>query len=217
VPRVCTNSASILSLSRFFRSDAEFADQTRPTIESVDIDPVITDGMVTCRFNVSDEEELGYANLFLGGSSVAQASLSGRSASSQLRFWRYEPGSSKFEFRVYDRSGNFRILPGEVTIRAGGNRAPHPFVTASSLTLRPRQRLKLSAAESSDPDGPPGGLLFAWDLDGDGQLDTPFARRPEFQTAYANPGRYRLTCDVRDGAGAVSRSSPLVINVSSAD
>lgn len=57
---------------------------------------------------------------------------------------------------------------------------------------------------SSDPDGNDSALKFAWDLDGDGKIDSTSAK-PSF--IYKNPGVYTAKLTVTDAGGATDKSS----------
>lgn len=64
--------------------------------------------------------------------------------------------------------------------------------------------VKFDGTASSDPDGDNNVLQFAWDLDGDGKIDSTSAK-PSF--VYKNPGVYLAKLTVTDAGGATDKSS----------
>ena len=64
--------------------------------------------------------------------------------------------------------------------------------------------VKFDGTASSDPDGDNSALEFAWDLDGDGKIDSTSAR-PSF--VYRNPGVYSAKLTVTDAGGGTDKSS----------
>ena len=63
--------------------------------------------------------------------------------------------------------------------------------------------VSFDATASSDPDGAP--LQYAWDLDGDGELDDAFT--PTATHTYSVPGSHTVRLRVEDGHGAIDEET----------
>lgn len=89
----------------------------------------------------------------------------------------------------------------------GGNQAPEvQAFTASPWPVAPGGAVDLSAA-ATDPEL--ASLEYRFDF-GDGSARTPWSSATTVQTAYAVPGHYRATVQVRDPEGAVASRSSVV-------
>ena len=91
------------------------------------------------------------------------------------------------------------------------NQAPTADVQAEPDGRQPPAGRALRRGAARDPD--PGDVLrYAWDLDGDGQLDDSSAARPSF--TYTTGGTYTVTLRVTDTSGA-SDTETLTVSVTS--
>jgi PKD repeat protein len=86
------------------------------------------------------------------------------------------------------------------------NGLPQARVTATPTTGKAPLPVQLSAAGSVDPEG--AALAYAWDLDGDGQLDD--ATAATVSRTYTTKGTTRVTVRVTDSFGATSTASVTV-------
>jgi glucose/arabinose dehydrogenase/PKD repeat protein len=79
------------------------------------------------------------------------------------------------------------------------NSPPHAAVTATPVSGEPPLTVRLDASRSTDDD--PGDVLeYAWDLDGDGDLDD--ATGPSVTPTYDTAGTRTVRVQVTDAAGA---------------
>jgi PKD repeat protein len=96
-----------------------------------------------------------------------------------------------------------------VTVTVGGAANVAPAVEASADVVSGPAPLRVRfGAVGDDPDGPEGGLSYAWEF-GDG--GSSFERRPRH--TYMEPGTYTATVTATDAGGA-SGSDSVVITVS---
>ena len=91
------------------------------------------------------------------------------------------------------------------------NNAPTAVATANPQSGSPPLTVNFSGTGSSDPDQN-DVLTYAWDLDGDGQLDDSTSSTPSF--TYMSPGNYHVTLRVTDTSGAFDEDT-LTINAGS--
>ncbi|MEU6719458.1 LamG-like jellyroll fold domain-containing protein [Nonomuraea sp. NPDC046802] len=109
------------------------------------------------------------------------------------------PGGDLFSVD-YDHGTIVRYIydntPPTAVINAGVTSGPAPLAVS------------FSGAASTDADGDP--LTYAWDLDGDGELDDSTSATPSF--TYARPGSYVVRLRVNDGRGGQGDAS-VTVNV----
>ncbi|MFI6502284.1 LamG-like jellyroll fold domain-containing protein [Nonomuraea typhae] len=89
------------------------------------------------------------------------------------------------------------------------NTPPTAAITASATSGDAPLAVNFSGTGSSDPDGDP--LTYAWDLDGDGELDDSTSATPS--RTYTQPGSYVVRLRVSDGRGGQGDAT-VTINVS---
>lgn len=207
------NASNLLRLNRFFRSGEEFKETKSPSIEQVNVSTEPVEGLLVCSVSVRDDDELAYIMLMNNGCVVASQEISGKYAQVDLGFWRYEIGDNQWQLRAFDRSGNVRILPGTVNVPADSKRAAYPYVTCPKIKLKVGETLSVSADKTKDPDGDSSSLLYAWDFEGDGKLDTEFSSRPNASVTYPAAGVKSLQCHVTDSNGTTAVSSAIRITV----
>jgi len=87
-----------------------------------------------------------------------------------------------------------------------GNLQPTAHVTATPASGQPPLTVQFDASTSTDPDGDP--LSYAWDLDGDGQLDDSTAASP--QRTYTATATVTARVLVSDGRGGSATDSVVV-------
>ncbi|WP_145223945.1 PKD domain-containing protein [Gimesia algae] len=207
------NTSNLLRLNRFFRPQEEFKDTKAPSIEQAKFSTQSVEGLLVCSVSIRDDDELAYVMLMNNDCVVASQDVSGKNAQVELRFWRYEIGDNRWQLRVFDRSGNVRILPGTAFVPATSKRAAHPYVTCPKMRLKAGEPLSVSAEKTKDPDGDSSALRYAWDFEGDGKLDTEFSPRPHVSVTYPVAGVNSLQCHVMDGDGTTAVSSTIRIQV----
>ncbi|MFG1705508.1 LamG-like jellyroll fold domain-containing protein [Nonomuraea sp. M3C6] len=88
------------------------------------------------------------------------------------------------------------------------NTPPTAVISANTTSGTAPLAVGLSGAGSTDADGDP--LTYAWDLDGDGELDDSTSATPSF--TYAQPGSYVVRLRVSDGRGGQGDAS-VTVNV----
>ncbi|MGN9843775.1 LamG-like jellyroll fold domain-containing protein [Nonomuraea sp. H19] len=88
------------------------------------------------------------------------------------------------------------------------NNPPAAVINASATSGTAPLAVTFSGTSSSDADG--DALTYAWDLDGDGELDDSTSATPSF--TYAQPGSYVVRLRVSDGRGGQGDAS-VTVNV----
>lgn len=88
-----------------------------------------------------------------------------------------------------------------------GNQVPTAAITADRLSGQAPLTVSFDGTGSSDPDG--DVLQYAWDLDGDGQLDDAFT--PTASHTYTATGTYTVRLRVDDGHGGVDEETRQVV------
>ena len=73
--------------------------------------------------------------------------------------------------------------------------------------------MTLSAARSSDPDGPNADLVVEWDFDGDGVFDTAPTIEKTYTTTYDRAGVYQVSARLTDPAGDSAVSLQIGVRV----
>lgn len=68
----------------------------------------------------------------------------------------------------------------------------------------------LDAGKSEDDRDYPAGLMYRWDLDGDGVWDTNFAHNKTYAKRYKQPGTYAVSVEVMDIEGLTTVASDTV-------
>lgn len=84
------------------------------------------------------------------------------------------------------------------------NQAPKAFINPPT-EIDTAKQVTFSALGSSDPEG--AALSYRWDFNGDGIWDSNFAPTSEISTRYLLPGKFALSLQVRDSAGAINTLS----------
>jgi uncharacterized protein (TIGR02145 family) len=87
------------------------------------------------------------------------------------------------------------------------NQAPRAEFSCSPEAGSIRTLFDLNASESYDPDGLKNLLRFRWDLDGDGNWDTPFGSFFSRSCSFSEPGIYTIRMEVIDTEGGTAQSS----------
>ena len=90
---------------------------------------------------------------------------------------------------------------------SASNRAPQAAVTATPASGDAPLTVTLDAGGSSDPDAG-DELTYAWDTDGDGELDD--ATEPSLTVTYDTPGTRQVRLRVTDAAGATDFATATV-------
>lgn len=88
-----------------------------------------------------------------------------------------------------------------------GNQLPTATLVADPQSGQAPLTVAFDGSASTDPDGAP--LQFAWDLDGDGQLDDAFT--PTATHTYTAPGTYAVRLRVDDGHGGTDEATTQVV------
>lgn len=81
-------------------------------------------------------------------------------------------------------------------IGENGNRSPEPVITAEPSAGKAPLRVRFSSAGTTDAEG--DRLVYAWDFDGDGRVDS---RKKDATHRYTEEGTYRATLTVTDRGG----------------
>ena len=213
--RLATGSALMLNYSRFFNKRNTYGDNTPPEASILTAGTAVPEnGLCKIEFTATDDDA-GLAGVLLvrAGQVVADKTLKGLQHSGFIATYDYFAGvADEWQILVLDRQGNVSLsFPALITCEAGHNRAPIPFVTTSSASVKVGQEVLLDAGNSFDPEGSP--LQVQWDLNGDGRFDT----RPSFQlqqvAKYSKRGIYQVVARLTDEQGAVSRSMAVGIRI----
>jgi PKD repeat protein len=89
------------------------------------------------------------------------------------------------------------------------NQPPIASTTAAPTSGAAPLAVAFDGSASYDPD-PGDTIVYAWDLDGDGQYDDSGAARPSY--TYTQPGSYTARLRVTDGQGVSATSEPIAIS-----
>lgn len=81
------------------------------------------------------------------------------------------------------------------------NTPPTPVIAVQPGGLTTARPTVLDASGSTDVQSPLDQLRFRWDVDGDGQYDTPLLTSPTFAYRFGQAGTYRVRLEAQDAAG----------------
>ena len=121
------------------------------------------------------------------------------STAAQPSFNYTTPGTYTVTLKVTDTTG----AAGTATVAITVNAAPKAVATASTTSGTAPLAVAFNGLASTDADG--DALTYAWDLDGDTQLDDAVVAQPAF--IYTTPGTYTVTLRVNDNKGASSTAT----------
>lgn len=208
-------AALALNSSRYFNAGDALVASTKPTLSiQASGDVATTDGRIEIPFTAFDSDGLSAAFLLRNGEVVEEQPLTGESVQATFRTPYFDVDvSEEFEIRLYDVHGNRTEAKTNLTVAAGSNRAPQPFVTLRSRTIDTGEPNRLMSHQSTDPDDPIGSLLVEWDLDGDGAYDTEPTTIKTEQVVFETPGDWLLRARLTDPHGAWSESTFLSLRV----
>jgi hypothetical protein len=213
--RLSYSSAVLLNVSRYFNSQVTFTDNTQPTLSiltSGTVSPV--DGMIEIRFSAQDNGDLAAALLIRNGDVAEVMQLSGSSVEASFRSQSFAPGElNRYTMQVVDRQGNKQSTDFQLTVTAGGNQAPWPFVKITPPTPGVGQPVTLSASQSHDPNQSASSLRVEWDTDGDGEFDTAPSTDKTFVTTYQAVSVRQIRARITDDAGAQTVSASVGLRV----
>lgn len=202
-------SAALLNVVRQFNSNSTFNDDEPPVIKSATLSTL--SGQLVARVHAKDNGQLKHAFLLIDGNVVASEPISGEDNSVSLRTYQYRTGKSfKWSVRVYDSQGNHGVTSGTTALRRSQVHAPIPVLQADRYHVKLRQEVMLDASNSTDPDSEQ--LKFAWDTNGDGQVDTRLSSQRSFPIRLQTTGHHKFRVKVSDGHHT-SMSPPIVITV----
>jgi hypothetical protein len=143
--------------------------------------------------------------------------LTGHQVFTSIASYDYQPRvASDWDIQVFDTQGNRASSRANVACAAGFNQAPKPFVRLNRTIIDQGEEIILDAQLSSDPDGDQSLLSVEWDLDGDGNFDTPPSTAKTHSTRYETPGVYQIIARLTDEQGDASQSMPIGIRVEQA-
>lgn len=217
--RLSRGSALALSVSRYFRPDQGYTDNTKPSVTLQTAGAVApVDGHLPVRFTASDAGGLACALLRVDGQTVGDAVLSGTSADHTFHTPWYDPGTNHdVAVTVFDAQGNVTTRNGSIVPSTPANRAPRPHFHFNPSRVKAGETITFNAGLSTDPDATPGARTVEWDLDGDGVYETAPSTQMQRTWSYATPGIRQVRMRLTDGGGAVSESMPVGIRVTPAD
>ncbi|WP_276372159.1 T9SS type A sorting domain-containing protein [Chryseolinea sp. H1M3-3] len=204
------SSALILNGSHYFNNDKivtsgpglSFSNSGTITPEN---------GHVKIEFQATDEDSLAMAYLGYRGEIVAELVLDGNAVDTAFRVPYFIPGEvNPFDFSVYDKQGNRAFSgPLDFFIPAGYNKAPIPFIRIEPPVPGLNQPVRLDASRSSSV----FSLTAAWDVDNDGQYDTPPTTNMVTDYLYQSGGNYLIRLKLTDDAGAETVSTPVSVKI----
>lgn len=130
------------------------------------------------------------------------------SSLSQTHSWA-ESGPKVVRVRVTDDTGATAVRTFNVGVK---NQPPKPVLVVGGGKVRadgspaasvPNTDVILDASQTTDPDGLPSTLTYAWDLDGDENVnyDTMTGNVSKNTTQFAKPGAYPVGVSVTDAYG----------------
>jgi hypothetical protein len=153
--------------------------------------------------------------LLRSGHVVAELPLRTSSMQGKIATYDYEPGVAEpWTLLVLDRDGNrYESAAVMVTCASGYERAPLPFISVSDSYFAAGDPITLDPRVSSDPDGSYSRLAAQWDLDGDGEFDTPLSTSKYLETRFTTPGIHRVQARLVDEQGHASVSLPIGVRV----
>lgn len=210
-----TSAARELSVNRFLGGST--GENTPPVLSIQTSGNVpITAGKIPINFTASDPSGLVAAQLiFHDGNDaycVEAIELDSDSFSGSFTTPYFHSGTQrKFEVAVLDRHGNRTLAETLLTPTGSGNRAPMANFKVPKLKTLQGESIMLDASGSSDPDGNP--LQYEWDLNGDGAFDTSPASSAQRTVVMDTIGVRKFRVRVRDSAGVMTVSAPLLVAV----
>lgn len=86
------------------------------------------------------------------------------------------------------------------------NTAPVALFSCVPLAGNINTLFDLDASASVDPDGLKSLLVYRWDVNGDGQWDTPFGLNKIFSCRFPDPGNYEIRLEIKDTYDAITSS-----------
>jgi uncharacterized protein (TIGR02145 family) len=84
------------------------------------------------------------------------------------------------------------------------NVAPNAHFDSSPPQGTVKTLFDFDATDSEDPDGLKSLLVFRWDVNGDGEWDTPFGSYRTYSWKFEIPGTYTVKLEVKDTYDAIS-------------
>lgn len=171
-------------------------------------------GLVNIAFQAFDEDSLSLAHLRYRGDAVAEMILKNTKTDTAFAVPYFAQGDyNSYTIVVYDKQGNLTYMDLQVTVPAGYNQAPVPFIQIDPPVPGPNQPVTLNAAGSFDYNHDQSSLLASWDVDNDGRFDTEPSTNKMMQYLYSNGGNYLIRLKLTDPEGAQTISTPVSIRI----
>lgn len=210
--RLSYASALALNPSRYFNSD--IGETTKPILTDVTTGAVtIVAGRIEISFTASDSSGLVAAWLTRGGDLVGEMPLAGTSVKTQFSTPYFTPGAANsYAVAVFDRFGNKLSVGTTITPASGPNCAPQPSIRIQPPTPLAGETVVLDAGASTDPESGASVLKVEWDLDGDGQFDTPPTTTKTFNLPLPLHGNRYISARITDPSNATAVSTRLALH-----
>ena len=202
--RLTYAAALALNRSRFFNAETQFPDNTAATVTIVSSNVQNpTGGLISVRFTATDASGMAAAWLVKQGGIIGELPMAGTNITTNFQTAYFDAAqTNQFTVVVFDQAGNRSDANAPIFVNAGFNAAPRPSVRLRPASILVGASVTADASKSSDPNDSPSTLKVAWDIDGDGIIDTVPSYAKALTTNYARPGNYLVRAYVTDPSGA---------------
>jgi len=186
--------------------ELEAPDEDGPELTITTTGPLTwTNGLVRFTATTSDPSGLALALFRRNGGTLGELALNGTEAELEFRTPYLTPGeSARFYVSVFDVHSNRTTSYADLTVETAAAYAPKPSFRLTPSWSDPGEDILLDATPTTDPNG--NAMMFEWDLNGDGIMDTTPTSSPSLTAAFPE-GTRRVGLRVTDSTGAFSVST----------